>query len=151
MEELGRRIALARANQGYSVQSASRAAGISRDTWKKIEAGKPSQDAKRQAALKLLRLDQEGLDLAVGALLQTPGQFVGSTGERVDEGRRSDGEVLRAIASMSARFDQLDAGQRDLSAGVAALGEHTDARFEAVEAAQRELSERLAQLEEPRT
>lgn len=151
-KELGARIEAARLAQRMSVKAAAKAAGIARDTWVKVEAGGSVHDTKRQAALDLLGLDSDGHP-HVGGATQTAGQFVGGTGERVDEGRREDSQVLQAITAMSATLDQLLAGQRGQSSELRSLAEDsrdTRARLATVEDAQRDLSRRLEKLEESR-
>lgn len=62
-EEIGRRIAAARARQRMSRAALADGADVSRDTLRKVEEGAPTQDAKRQAVLSFLNLDQDGLPL----------------------------------------------------------------------------------------
>lgn len=57
---LGRKIAQERARQRYTVKSAAAAAGIARDTWKRIEMGVGVHDTSRVAALELLGLREDG-------------------------------------------------------------------------------------------
>lgn len=60
-KELGALIRVERERQRYSVKSAAQAAEISRDTWRKVEAGASVHDTKRRAALDLLGLDDDAL------------------------------------------------------------------------------------------
>lgn len=150
-KELGERIRDARIAARYSVVAAAERAGIARDTWNKIEAGESVLDTKRQAALDLLDLDDDGRPRSVGTPGQADRQYVSSSVSEWVEGGKRDDEVLRAITAMSATLDQLVAGDRDRSRRDSERDTRVDARFEALEASQRELSQRMAQLEEPGT
>lgn len=57
---LGKRVRLARLTRGWSKEQASREAGISSITWKRVEDGKSVQDHKRFAVLMALELDDQG-------------------------------------------------------------------------------------------
>lgn len=58
---LGDRVRIARLTRGWSKEQASREAGISSITWKKVEDGLSVQDHKRFAVLLTLGLDDQGL------------------------------------------------------------------------------------------
>jgi len=92
-QEIGERIRAERIRQRFNVKRAAAEAGISRDTWVKVEAGASVHDTKRQAALDLLKLDADGVPIK-----EEP-TYVSGPGERV-EGGGSDDEVLRAIRAM---------------------------------------------------
>lgn len=96
LQALGGKIRAARIDQRYDVKAAASAAGIARDTWKKIENGESVHDTKRAAALQLLGLDWDGEP--VGPPAQDAG-YVASPGERKPAGV-SDEEVLREIRAM---------------------------------------------------
>lgn len=119
-EEVGERITAARLRHRYSVQAAAAASGISRDTWRKIEAGRSVHDTKRQAALDLLGLNVDGLTVGAPTQDASPG-YVSAPGERV-EGDSED-KVLGAIEQM--RRDVLAMGER-LEANDRALSERLD-------------------------
>ena len=80
-KELGALIRVERERQRYSLKAAADAADISRDTWRKIEAGESVHDTKRRAALDLLGLDDDGR--TVGTSADDPG-YVSSPGDRVE-------------------------------------------------------------------
>lgn len=96
LAELGERVRQERIRQRWTVKGASVAAGMARDTWKRIEAGQGVHDTNRQRALDLLGLDHDGEPAVAG-----PGEreYVGAPGTRTDGGA-SDDEVLRAIRAM---------------------------------------------------
>lgn len=66
-EQVGARIRAARLAAGLGVKNAAEQAGVARDTWYRIESGKPGQDTKRHAALSFFGLDADGLPLEEGA------------------------------------------------------------------------------------
>lgn len=94
--ELGRKIKAARIDQRYDVKAAAKAAGIARDTWKKVEAGESAQDTKRAAVLQFLGLDWNGEP--VGGPTHDS-EYVASPGERQESGMADD-QVLREIRAM---------------------------------------------------
>lgn len=57
---LGMRVQQARLERGWSKEQASREAGISSITWKRVEDGLGVQDHKRYAVLRALGLDAQG-------------------------------------------------------------------------------------------
>ncbi len=129
--------------QRYSVSAAASASGMSRDTWKKIESGRPVQDTNLAAALELLSLDEAG-DPIVGGASQDADQFVESlTGERV-VGGVSNEDLLREILRSRAESDQIRAAVGDLDSRLIIV-ETTAKSTRGLVAA---LSERVAGLEQ---
>ncbi|MGD9961636.1 helix-turn-helix domain-containing protein [Nocardioides sp.] len=95
--ELGQRVAAARVEKRWSVETAARRAEISRTTWNRVEAGLGVQDVKRAAVLGVLGLDSQGLPIGVAG--RSDGAFVSAPGDRVPAGGSSE-DVLRAIRAM---------------------------------------------------
>lgn len=60
---LGVQVRIARLSRGWSKEQASREAGISSITWKRVEDGLGVQDHKRWAVLGVLGLDESGRPL----------------------------------------------------------------------------------------
>lgn len=136
---LGRLIATRRKSKFGTARAAYEAAGVNSGTWQKAEKGASIREDRMVAIVRLLWPETDGdwtLVPSVGPTAQADHQYVSSSASERVEGGKQDAEVLRAITAMSARLDQLVAGQRDAVEGQRQLA-----------TGQRDLAERLDALE----
>lgn len=108
LAELGRRVKTARLKRGWSKEQAAREAQISAITWKRVEDGLSVQDAKRQAVLNCLGLDDRGETWE-----QAVGPYVAAPSDDAPEVNTADvlaamREMTSAIREMSERIERLE-------------------------------------------
>lgn len=103
LQSLGEKVKAERIRQRYGVKNAALAAGIARDTWKRIEDGKGVHDTSRQAALALLGLDWWGEPVGGG---DQDRDYVASPGATEVPGV-TDAEVLQELRDMQRRLEEL--------------------------------------------
>jgi hypothetical protein len=98
LEELGGRVRAARLDQRWDVKGAAGAAGVARDTWKRVEEGLSVRDTSRAKVLAFLGLDDRGFPLPVGGAAEDA-DYVAAPGERVEPGTHDD-QVLTELRAM---------------------------------------------------